>query len=142
VNMLANEFQGVRLRKWNSERAMILAPAILNRKHGVAKASQITKLIGHRLDLWEAGRYAELVNEVVITGGSGVAGRNPAEWGEKEVSDSVAKTYNNMVLDGKIRGAMFGLLPREDREGHFVLTINAPKQVSLFWMYFGLNIQA
>jgi hypothetical protein len=85
---------------------MIFAPAILHRKHGVAKASQITKLIGHRLDLWEAGRYAELVNEVVITGGSGVAGRNPAEWGEKEVSDSVAKTYNNMVLDGKIRGAV------------------------------------
>jgi hypothetical protein len=106
VNLLANEFQGVRLRKWNSERAMIFAPAILHRKHGVAKASQITKLIGHRLDLWEAGRYAELVNEVVITGGSGVAGRNPAEWGEKEVSDSVAKTYNNMVLDGKIRGAV------------------------------------
>jgi hypothetical protein len=39
-------------------------------------------------------------------------------------------------------GVLFGLLPHEDREGHFAPTINAPKQASLCWMYFGLNIRA
>jgi hypothetical protein len=36
----------------------------------------------YRLKMWEAGRFAELVNEVVIEGESGVAGRKPDEWGE------------------------------------------------------------
>jgi hypothetical protein len=107
VNMLANELQGVRMRKWNSERAMLFAPVILNRKSGVVKASEITKTIGSRLELWEAGRYAELVNEVGIEGESGVAGRKPDEWKEDgEVSSRVAGAFNSMVLDGKIRGAV------------------------------------
>jgi hypothetical protein len=107
VNMLANELQGVRLRKWNSERAMLFAPVILNRKSGVVKAGDITKTIMSRLEMWEAGRFAELVNEVVIEGESGVAGRKPDEWGENgEVSSGVASTYNSMVLDGKIRAAV------------------------------------
>jgi hypothetical protein len=91
VNILANELQGVRMRKWNSERAMLFAPVILNRKSGVVKASEITKTISSRLELWEAGRYAELVNEVAIEGESGVAGRKPDEWKEDgEVSGKVA----------------------------------------------------
>jgi hypothetical protein len=106
INMFANELAGVRTRDWNSERAMLFAPVILNRKSGVVKASDITKTISLRLQLWEAGRFTELVNETVCEARSGVAGRNPCEWGNDEVSESVAAAYNSMVLDGKIRGAV------------------------------------
>jgi hypothetical protein len=51
VNMFANELEGVRTRMWNSERAMLFAPVILNRKSGVVKASEITKTISLRLQL-------------------------------------------------------------------------------------------
>jgi hypothetical protein len=60
-----------------------------------------------KLDLWEAGRYDELVSEVVIWGKSGVAGGNYHSWKEDgKVSDSVARKYNSMMLDGKVRGAV------------------------------------
>jgi hypothetical protein len=43
----------------------------------------------------------------LIAGKSGVAARNSDSWKEDgEVSESVAKRYNSMVLDGKIRGAV------------------------------------
>ena len=106
VIMFANEMQGVRLRKWNSERAMIFLPMILNRKSGVVKASAITKIITHRLELWKAGRYVELVNEVVAEARSGVAGRRPDKVVDGEVSENVACTFNSMMLDGKIRAAV------------------------------------
>jgi hypothetical protein len=80
VNMLANKFQSVRLRQSNSERAMIFAPCILHYKPAVVAANAIkNKTIMHWLNLWEAGRFAELVQEVVISGRSGVAGRKPEE---------------------------------------------------------------
>eukprot|EP00956_Cyclotella_meneghiniana_P025811 scaffold54612_cov72-Cyclotella_meneghiniana.AAC.3 len=106
VIMFANEMQGVRLRKWNSERAMMFLPVILNRKSGVVKASAITKIIANRLELWKAGRYVELVNEVVSEARSGIAGRRPEKEVDGEVSESVACTFNPMILDGKLRAAV------------------------------------
>eukprot|EP00956_Cyclotella_meneghiniana_P031787 scaffold84827_cov23-Cyclotella_meneghiniana.AAC.1 len=107
VEFFANELQGVRKREWNSERAMIFIPCILNRKSGVRAASSITKTIARRIDLWKAGRFAELVEEAVVEARVGVAGRKPDEWNREDgVSESVANTFNSMVLDGKLRAAV------------------------------------
>jgi hypothetical protein len=106
VNLLASEFQSVRLRRSNSEKAMIFAPCILHRKSGVVAASAIKKTIIHRLDLWEAGRYAELVEEVVSSGRCGIAGRKPESLEDEVVSDSIAATFNSMVVNGKIKEAV------------------------------------
>jgi hypothetical protein len=106
VNLLANEFRDVRLRKSNSEKAVLFAPLILHRQPGVVAASAIKKVIIQRTDLWEAKRYAELVEDVKISGRSGVAGRKPVEMGDGEVSESTARTFHSMVIDGKLREAL------------------------------------
>ncbi|KAL7503120.1 hypothetical protein ACHAXN_000965, partial [Cyclotella atomus] len=107
IKLLTEEWAGVRARKWNSERPIVFCAAILTRKQDVYRAKGIREVIDTKLDLWEAGRYDELVEEVVIRGKSGVAGRNCHSWTEDgEVSDSVARKYNSMMLDGKVRGAV------------------------------------
>jgi hypothetical protein len=71
------------------------------------RAATIRETIEKRLNLWDAGSYDGLVQEVLIAGKCGVAGRNSHSWKEDgEVSESVAKKYNSMVLDGKLRGAV------------------------------------
>ena len=67
VNLLANEFRGARLRKWNSERVVIFPSVILQRKPNMS-AKQIKKVIEQRLYMWEAGRFKELCNEVINKG--------------------------------------------------------------------------
>ncbi|KAL3768952.1 hypothetical protein ACHAWO_004062 [Cyclotella atomus] len=107
VTLLANEWAGVRERRWNSERPIVFCAVILNRKTNTISASSIRKVVESRLDMWEAGCYNELVEEVVIRGKSGIAGSGEHSWNDDgEVSDSVAKRYNSMVLDGKIRSAV------------------------------------
>lgn len=107
VQLLAEEWKGVRERQWNAERPIVCCAAILSRKRNKIRATTIRDTIDARIDLWEAGCFDELVEEVLIAGRSGVAGRNSDSWKEDgEVSDSVAKRYNSMVLDGKIRGAV------------------------------------
>jgi hypothetical protein len=107
VQSLAEEWRGVRMRQWNSERPLIFCAVILSRKSNVIRAATIRETIEKRLDLWDAGSYDGLVQEVLIAGKCGVAGRNSHSWKEDgEVSESVTKKYNSMVLDGKLRGAV------------------------------------
>jgi hypothetical protein len=87
--MLTEEWAGVRTRQWNPEKPIVFCAAILTRKQNVIR-------------LWKAGRYDQLVEEVLIQGKSGVAGPNCHSWKEDgQVSDSVARKYNSMMLDGK-----------------------------------------
>ena len=52
VSLMASELQGVRERKWNSERPLILMACILCRKHGCVKANEINRCIAMGLNLW------------------------------------------------------------------------------------------
>jgi hypothetical protein len=107
ITQLANEWAGVRERKWNSKRPIVFCAVVLNRKTDIISASSIRNMIESRLDMWDAGCYNELVEEVCIRGKSGIAGGKDHSWKEDgEVSESVAKRYNSMVLDGKIRSAV------------------------------------
>ncbi|KAL7502373.1 hypothetical protein ACHAXN_001332 [Cyclotella atomus] len=107
ITQLANEWAGVREQKWNSKRPIVFCAVVLNRKTDIISASSIRNMIESRLDMWDAGCYNELVEEVCIRGKSGIAGGKDHSWKEDgEVSESVAKRYNSMVLDGKIRSAV------------------------------------
>ena len=55
-----DEFEGVRLRKWNSERVICFLAAILWKEPGKQKYSEVRKLIAMRLQLWEQGRFSTL----------------------------------------------------------------------------------
>jgi hypothetical protein len=86
---------------------LFFCAVILNRKLNTISASSIRKVIESRLDMWDAGCYNELVEEVVIRGKSGIAGGGSHSWKEDgEVSESVAKLFNSMVLDGKLRSGV------------------------------------
>ena len=56
IEMLARLFEGVRLRKWNSELPMIFAAVILRKDPGAFVAAKIKQRIKQRLDLWEEGK--------------------------------------------------------------------------------------
>ena len=106
VNLLANEFKGVRLRQWNSERVIVFAAVILNRRSNVKEAKEIKKVIQQRLDMWEAGQFTALCNEVMKGAESVAPFCTAGDWKEDGVSENVAARYNSMVLSGKIRSAV------------------------------------
>jgi hypothetical protein len=128
VEMLTEEWAGVCERRWNSERPIVFCAVILSHKSNIIRAHAIREAIEMRMDLWAAGRYRELVTEVVIKGKSGVAGNNGHKWEEDgTVSESVARKYNSMMLDGKVRGAV-RFATGTDLEDHYDRMIFAPKK--------------
>ena len=67
------ELRKVRARETNSERAMIFPACILRKEPGIRRAKMIRKRILQRLQLWDKGKYAELINDItnVAKRGSG-----------------------------------------------------------------------
>ena len=61
VETLADEFAGIRTRRWNSERALIFAPLILNKARGVRCAKDIRLKIKQWLKLWKDRQFEALV---------------------------------------------------------------------------------
>ena len=74
---------------------------MLRRCPGIVKASDIQIRIEQRLTLWENEEYDALVQDTVETALAGNGRR-----GNTETSNSVAKKYNSLVLDGKVRAAV------------------------------------
>ena len=58
----------------------------------------IRKRILQRLQLWDEGKYAELVNDI-----TNVAKRGSGGNGRGEDEESIARKYNSMVTDGRLR---------------------------------------
>ena len=101
VSAMAREFTGVRERKWNSERALIFAACVLRKSPGVIRARDIKRWVERRLTLWIDGSYDALVQDIVGEAMRGVGG------GRGTIDeDLVARKYNSMVLDGKLRAAV------------------------------------
>ena len=100
--MLASEFNGVRARKWNSERPIIFAPIILRKTTGVYKARDIRTRITRRLNEWEKGNHAALVADTIDEALSNIKSKTiPPE--ESEVR---ARVFNSLLLSGRVREAV------------------------------------
>ena len=97
IKLQAKEFKKVRAQEFNSERALILAVAVLRKEPGISRAREIKKRINQRLDLWEAGKTAELVNNVENT-----AKRSGGTARGEEDDNAVARRYHSMVIDGRL----------------------------------------
>ena len=106
------------MREFNLERALILAIAVLRKEPGISRAREIKKRINRRLDLWEAGKIAELVNDVENT-----AKRSGGTARGEEDDDAIARRYHSMVIDGRLRQAVRSAT---DRTGGGVLSPEAP----------------
>jgi hypothetical protein len=98
---MAREFGGVRERKWNSERALIFAVCVLRKRPGVIRAQDIKRRVERRLQLWTDGHYDALVQDIV---GEAMRGAGNG-WGTAD-EDIVARKYNSMVHDSKLRAAV------------------------------------
>jgi hypothetical protein len=101
VATMAREFGGVRERRWNSERALIFAACVLRKRPGVIRARDIKRRVERRLKLWTDGHYDALVQDIV-----GEAMRGAGSGRDRADEEIIARKYNAMVLDGKLRAAV------------------------------------
>ena len=111
VQQLAKEFQGVRERKWNSERPIVFAMVILQKMPGVFQSKEIRKLLQHRMDLWDQGMYVSLVDDAanMLSGPRG----SPRERDE----ETEARAFANTVASGRLRKAVTNLCRPEGGKG-------------------------
>ena len=91
----------MRERCHNAEQPLLLAPLILRRTRGVVHARDIKPRIVQRLDLWEAGKFSALCNDVIE---EGLAGNMNTP--KNETGDDRARRFNKKVLRGKLRAAV------------------------------------
>jgi hypothetical protein len=101
VLTMTREFGGICKRRWNSERALIFAACVLRKSPGMTRARNIKRRVERRLRLWTDGHYDALVHDIVGEAMRGAgSGRGTAN------KDIIARKYNSMVLDGKLRAAV------------------------------------
>ncbi len=117
VTKLRDEFKGVRDRKWNSERVIVFLSCVLRKEPGRQKYSEIRKLIGDRLDMWDAGEHAILVRNAVERGKVNTISRR------RNTEEQVARKYNAMVLAGKVRSAVRQATQRGGAGSWILLTL-------------------
>ena len=104
--MLVAEFAGVRERRWNSERPMLLVMLVLARQREVSRASDIRKRILQRMDLWRAGAYDLLLDDVELE----ARRQRP---GPAKSDDTEARAFKAAVEAGRLRRAVRRLTSRE-----------------------------
>lgn len=108
LSILTREFQSVRERHWNSERPMVFIAAVLQRGDGVSRARDIRDRLMQRMDLWEEGHHAALVDdtEALLLSRAGPCRRTPDP-------ESEARAFNSKVLSGRLRPAVRRLTSRD-----------------------------
>ena len=102
------ELRKVRARETNSERAMIFPACILRKEPGIRRAKLIRKRILQRIQLWDEGKYAELVNDI-----TNVAQRGSGGNGRGEDEESIGRKYTSLVTDGRLRQGVRWLTNRD-----------------------------
>ena len=65
VGMLGAKLQGVRDRRWNSERFIIFQTVILQQDRHVTASHAIRRQIEKRLDVWGAGKHAMIFGDTL-----------------------------------------------------------------------------
>ena len=106
LTVLIDEFRGVRERKWNSERPLIFAAVILQRSPGVRRAQDIRRRLAQRMDLWDQGCFAALVDDTELEV------LNKTSTQKSPDDDTRARSYNARVLSGRLNSAVRTLTSR------------------------------
>lgn len=104
IKLLTAEWRGARERRWNSEKPLCFPAMMLNKLPGPSKkASEIKRLLSHRMDAWECGRYDALLSAVTGQWKRG-DGWRPTLVEEPEI-DSLGRRFDAMLTAGKLRAA-------------------------------------
>ena len=97
----AKEWKLARTQVENSERALIYAACIPRKERGINRSAAIKRQITRRMDLWDAGKIAELAEEIVRAEKAGESkGATP------EDDDAIARRFHPMLIDGRLRVAV------------------------------------
>ena len=97
----AKEWKLARTQVENSERALIYAACILRKERGINRSAAIKRQITRRMDLWDAGKIAELAEEIVRAEKAGESkGATP------EDDNDIALRYLSILIDGRPRAAV------------------------------------
>ena len=98
VGMLGAKMQGVRDRRWNSERFIVFQTVILQQSRHVTASHAIRRRIEKRLDAWGAGKHTMLVGDTL---------RSCKEYltaaRREGTAEHQAQTYHILVLRGKLQ---------------------------------------
>ena len=98
VGMLVAELQGVRDRRWNSERFIVFQTVILKRARHVTTSHAIRRRIEKMLDAWGPGKHSMLVGDTLRS----CEDYLNAAWRE-DTAEHRAQTYHSLALRGKLR---------------------------------------
>jgi hypothetical protein len=108
VEKVADELKGIRSRKWNSERFLVLQVVVLQRTRDVKRARDVRRRISKRLDAWEKGQFTMLVEDTLRSMETHLTSKQG-----KTTPEQRTKTFHQKVLRGNIRGAVRYLTERE-----------------------------
>ena len=93
--------QGVRDRRWNSERFIVFQTVILKLACHVTASYAIRRRIAKRLDDWGVGKHAMLVGDTLRLCEEYLTAAR-----REETSEHRAQTYHSLVLRDKPRSAV------------------------------------
>ena len=108
VRLLTKELEGIKSRKWNSEKFLVYQMVILQRSKEVSGAGNIKRRLSKRMDAWEAGKFLMLVQDTERTALAQLAKAQGSSTPEQR-----AKVYARLVLQGKLRAAVCWITERE-----------------------------
>ena len=106
--MLTAELNGIRTRKWNSEKFLAFQNVILQRVRTVKRARDIRQRLTRRMDAWEQGKFQMLVEDTVREKEAALSFKR-----NHTTTEQSAKIYNAKMLRGDLRGAVRYLTERD-----------------------------
>ena len=95
TSILAEEWRGVLVRSWNSDRPLFFSYVVLTNMLGVGRNKDIRVRITRRMDLWERGIHAGMFGDSE-TEGADREGR--ASSGGEQEDEPVDRSYHETVL--------------------------------------------
>ena len=100
VNMLSEEIELCTEGRQQSECEFIFTALVLQRDKMVRKGKDIRPLLTRRMDMWEAGKLPELLQEAKRCDKQVVAGLSPL------TSEQLERTFTRLMMEGRIRSAV------------------------------------
>jgi hypothetical protein len=108
VRMVAKLLDGVRTRKWNAETFIVFQMVVLQRTRDVRCSRGIRRWIAWRMDAWEEGNFAMLVQDTERTMAANLTHKQGITMEEQR-----AKTFHGKMLRGDVCGSVRYLTERE-----------------------------
>ena len=106
LTTLIFEFQGVRERRWNSERVITYIMVTLQRGTGVRRSADIRRRIDRRMDLWVEQCFDTLVSDTLVESTA------PPQPRRAKAKDQADRAFNDAVQSGRLRQAVRRLTAR------------------------------